>query len=246
MRGQAHRRNGRESGEAGTAARKALLNFSRKIVGLRGKAPIAHRSGRNPLFTKKCRNSLKNSRKGFFKWPSGPSDKERMFSGQQSSELLATGERDRLPLLEPPSSFPDVPGHGMAGVGLASKCLAACGPRFLFFSSPRRARKGLGFRFLRKATRAPPFEPAIFREKSSKAFDLRGVVPRNQGRFSGAFLRRKASAFPWPLRKKVPGFPPGTFCYSNVSAPLSSMDCAASSTPILPVFQVRPPWSQTA
>ena len=43
-----------------------------------------------PLFTKKRRNSLKNPRKGFFKWLGEPSDKEQTFSGQQSSELLAT------------------------------------------------------------------------------------------------------------------------------------------------------------
>ena len=48
------------------------------------------------------------------------------------------------------------------------------------------------FRPLRWAMGALPLNPAIFREKSSKAFDLRDVIPRNQARFDKALRPRRA------------------------------------------------------
>ena len=163
--------------------------------------------GETPLFTKKRRNSLKKPRMGFFKWPSGPSDRERTFSGQQSSELLATEAVyliDTFPALSQPqggrlSARPALsqPQGGRLSARPAlsqpqggrllgrprrwnrrdGTCqegiLQPCGAALFLFSSPRRARKGLGFRSLRRATKgAALWKPAIFREKSSKAFIL--------------------------------------------------------------------------
>ena len=103
--------------------RKKLYSiFLEKLWDSKGQSPWSPAAaGEIPLLTKKRRNSLKNPRMGFFKWPDGPFAKERTFSGQQSSELLATEKLPGLPLSESPSRFPDVPGDGIAGVGLVRK-----------------------------------------------------------------------------------------------------------------------------
>ncbi len=148
--------------------------------------------GETPLFTKKRRNSLKNPRMGFFKWPSGPSDKERTFSGQQSSELLATEAVyliDTFPALSQPQGgrLSRRPRRWNRRDGTCQEgILQPCGAALFLFSSPRRARKGLGFRPLRRATKgAALWKPAIFREKSSKAFI--SLVPSSTQKL--AFLR---------------------------------------------------------
>ena len=65
------------------------------------------------------------------------------------------------------------------------------------------------FRPLRRATKGfALWNPTIFREKLSKAFDLRSVIPRFCARFGGALLRRKAKClFCLHKRKKQPRKP---------------------------------------